>query len=302
MHTIDLPTLLFGDQTSNPYSSEEYSSEDTRVPSQNTIPQTNSKMTEIDFPDAESCNNQWAFICTSYEKSLSSLATKKRGLELRNDELVRINANLNANYKILKETVSELSADKSELVTQNNKLQNSLDYLREFSGYTGLLQRQKVDEGICAESWDRNRIFDARIPVQKGDGHVNTPATTNARTEKIDFNDPKDSTRTLELSCDCGRTFRVSGDNLSSINVKHGTSTTKSCQCKSEQKGKEQKGEEQEQHTSGSGRPQSIPRSINASELEERPKEGPRNKGCDGSFNEPSHDYYGIFGVQMDGL
>lgn len=186
MHTIDLPTPLFGDQTSNPYSSE-----DTTVPSQNTIPETHSKMTEIDFPDAEPCNDQWAFICTSYEKSLSSLATKKRGLELRNDELVRINANLNANYKILKETVFELSADKSELVTRNNKLQNSLDYLREFSGFTGLLQRQKVDERICAESWDRNRISDAKIPVQNGDGHVNTPATTNARTEKIDFNDPK---------------------------------------------------------------------------------------------------------------
>jgi hypothetical protein len=73
-------------------------------------------MTEIDFPDADadSCNDQWASICTGYEKSLSILATKKRDLEIRNDELVRINASLNVNYKVLKATISELSAEKKK--------------------------------------------------------------------------------------------------------------------------------------------------------------------------------------------
>jgi hypothetical protein len=195
-------------------------------------------MTEIDFPDADadSCNDQWASICTGYEKSLSILATKKRDLEIRNDELVRINASLNVNYKVLKATISELSAEKKELVNHNKKLQQSLDYLREISGCRDLVQRQKqnLDERICAESWDRNRIFDGRVPVQKGDVYATIATPVNAQTEKSDCDERKHDTSSLGLRCDCGTTFKVFGDNLTSIKVKHGTgtSTTKSCACK----------------------------------------------------------------------
>ncbi|KAJ5884026.1 uncharacterized protein N7473_010912 [Penicillium subrubescens] len=192
-------------------------------------------MTEIDFPDADtdSCNEQWASICTSYEKSLSTLAAKKRDLELRNDEMVRINASLNANYRVLKATISEISAEKKELVTRNNMLQKRLDYLREISGYGDLFRRQKqsLDESICAESWERNRIFGARVPVLKGDGHDTPAITVNAQAEKRDCDDRKHDTSSLELICDCGKISKVSDDNLTSIKVKPSPSTPKSCQC-----------------------------------------------------------------------
>jgi hypothetical protein len=194
-------------------------------------------MTEIKFPDTDSSNGQWESICTSYEKCLSIFATKKRDLEIRNDELVKINVTLNTNYKILKETISELLADKRALVTDNSRLQKSLDYLREILGYRSLVQRQKVDAKTSGESRDRNRISEARLPVQKEDVHATTTATPNARTEKIDCDDQKHNTRSLELSCDCGTTFKVSGDSLSSIEVKHGTSTTMSCQCRCQNRG-----------------------------------------------------------------
>ncbi|KAF3397749.1 hypothetical protein F1880_005645 [Penicillium rolfsii] len=143
-------------------------------------------------------------------ESLSRLATKKRDLEIRNDELVRINARLNANYKVLQATISELSADKKELVNHNIKLQNSLDYLREFAGYGDLvwIGKQKPNEKICAESGHRNRIFEARVPVQMEGVHANDTTTTNVRTAEVDFNDLKDDTCTLGLNSDRGTTLK----------------------------------------------------------------------------------------------
>lgn len=236
---IDLPTTLFNYQVSN---LDLDCSTDPGVPTPETTPESNSNMTELDFLDTDSCNDQWESICTSYEKSLSSLATKKRDLELCNDELVRINASLNANYKVLKATVFELSADKKELVTRITKLQNSLDYPREISRYGVYIQRQKqnIDERICAESWERNRIYEARVPGLKEDvnGTTTTTTTTTAssKSDQTVLDSEKHNADSLELTCNCGTTFKVSGDNLSSIKAKRGTCTTKSFKCKCQNK------------------------------------------------------------------
>jgi hypothetical protein len=113
-------------------------------------------------------------------------------------------------------------------------LQHSLNYLREISGYEDFVRREKVDERICTESWDRNRIFDGRVPVQKGNGYGTTAitATANTKADNIDYDARKHDTSSLGLSCDCVTTFNIFGDNQISIKVKHGTSTTKSCPCK----------------------------------------------------------------------
>jgi hypothetical protein len=52
------------------------------------------------------------------------------------------------------------------------------------------------------------------------------------------------------------------------------------------QTGKAQKGEDQDQHNIGSGRPQSIPQSINTNGLENH-KEKPRFTAWDGSRDKP---------------
>lgn len=74
-------------------------------------------------------------------------------------------------------------------------------------------------EEICADSWNRNNIVEARVPVQKADININ--ASDNAKTEVYKtVLDDKHGTRDLELCCDCGTTFKVTGDNLNSIKVK----------------------------------------------------------------------------------
>lgn len=131
-------------------------------------------MTYLKDPNLQQSNSQ--SIHKETEIQPHTLSRETTTLETRNNDLQKLNAELHAYYKAAQATISELQAEKSAYAKRNTKLEGAIaDACNAIDRFVGSQTPVKTYDEVCAESWDRNKIVDARIPIRK----VNADADTD---------------------------------------------------------------------------------------------------------------------------
>jgi hypothetical protein len=180
-------------------------------------------MTHLKDPNLKQSNSQ--FIHIDNKTQPHTVARETPTLETQSNELQKLNAELHAKYQTAQDTISELQGEKSAYAKQNRTLEGAIaDAYSAIDGFVGSHTPVLTYEQFCSKSWNRNQIVDARVPIRNAD--TDGEANVNDVTDKIVL-DKKHTARELELRCDCGITFNVTGDNLKSIKTKHCTGKSK---------------------------------------------------------------------------
>ncbi|KAJ5358651.1 uncharacterized protein N7496_011064 [Penicillium cataractarum] len=110
-----------------------------------------------------------------YEPEPYPLSRETPTLETQNNELQKLNAELHAYYKAAQATISELQAEKSAYAKRNTKLEGAIaDACNAIDGFVGSCTPAKTYDEVCAESWDRNKIVDVRVPIRSINADTDT--------------------------------------------------------------------------------------------------------------------------------